>query len=125
MKSRSTMRTWPTPAADQGVGQHGAEGAAAAQGHPAVEQLALARFADAVEAHLPAVAFEGNVGHASFSVGSLDPANSPTGDNCSTWLDRPEPQGTVQGPCHSSGVMAASRTCLEAAVNISFGFPAG
>ena len=35
--------------ADQGVGQHGAQGAAAAQGHVAVEQLALALLADAVK----------------------------------------------------------------------------
>src|SRR5207245_8295082 len=55
----------------QDVGQDGAQRAAAAERDVAGEQPALARFANAVEAHLPAVAVEGNVGHA-YSSGSRD-----------------------------------------------------
>ena len=55
--------------ADQVVGQHGAERTAAAQRDAAVEQLLLARFADAGETHLPAVSFEGGVfAHGSFEL---------------------------------------------------------
>src|SRR5205823_3278589 len=45
--------------ADEDVGQHGAQRAAAAQGDVGVAQALLPFFADAVKAHLPAVAFQG------------------------------------------------------------------
>src|SRR5262249_27586373 len=54
----------PDSPAHQGVGQHGAEGAAAAQGHVAIQQPALALLADAPKAHLPAVALQRAVRHA-------------------------------------------------------------
>ena len=57
MKSRSTIRTCRRRR-DQGVGQHGPEGADAAQRHPALEKLFLALFADAIKPHLPAVTFK-------------------------------------------------------------------
>src|SRR5262249_37338085 len=48
----------------QRVGDHGPQRAAAAKGDAGLQQLALAFFEDATEAHLPAVAFEGGiVGH--------------------------------------------------------------
>src|SRR5262249_46937134 len=47
--------------AHQGVGQHRAQGAATAQRHARVRQFALALGANAVEAHLPAIAFQGSI----------------------------------------------------------------
>src|SRR5207248_961543 len=52
-------------AADEGVGEHGAQRAAAAQRHVAVQEPALAVVADAVEAHLPAVALQRSLHYAS------------------------------------------------------------
>src|SRR5437763_1938841 len=59
----------PDAGPPQAVGQHRAQGAAAAQRHPAGQQALLAGAADAREAHLPAVPLQGG----GFAHGLLSP----------------------------------------------------